>query len=125
MSFTYDLKTDVGKLRLKTGDNNLARITGDDRTKWSCCFTDEELELFISEEASVRLAAAAVLETIANDKAKLAIRQTLGDQTEDLTAISKELREQARVLRDREAAEPACDVADVPCDDFSYRESIL
>lgn len=125
MSFTYDLETDVGKLRLEIGDNNLSNITGDDRTKWSCVFTDEEIEYFISKEDTLNLAAAAALDAIANDKAKLAIRETLGDYTGDLTSLAEKLQKRAESLRKQEEEKPACDVAVVPCDDFSYRESLL
>ncbi len=47
-TYTYDLNTTVGKLRLACRDNNLWRTGLEDRRSQSCYFSDEELEAFYS-----------------------------------------------------------------------------
>lgn len=120
-TFTYDLATDIGKVRLYSGDNDLSKTSGV-RTKWSCQFTDEELQVYLDDEGTVNCAVAAALEAIASSKARLAHRKTMGDYTEDLTALAKELRAQAAEFRMKDLEAPADAVAEMANDDFSTRE---
>ena len=65
MTTTYTLSTDIGKVRLYTGDNNTSNAV----------FSDEELQIFIDNAASsnLRLAAAWALRTLARDAARRGI----------------------------------------------------
>ena len=93
MTFTYDLTTDRGKVRLLVPD----------RVSTDYLFQDDEIDAFLSVEvASVKRAAALCLETIASDIAmidkviKLLDLQTDGAKTSDaLLKRAATLREQA------------------------------
>ena len=52
MAYTYDITTDVGKVRLTTGDKDIT----------DAAFTDEEITYFLTEAGSVELASAMLLE---------------------------------------------------------------
>ena len=52
MAATYDITTDVGKVRLMTGDKDLTSVV----------FSDEEITYFLTEAGSVELASAMLLE---------------------------------------------------------------
>lgn len=62
MPTTYNLATDIGKLRLAIGDNILTSRRGvkPDGTN----FLDEELQVFLDEEGTVGRAAAAACEAL-------------------------------------------------------------
>ena len=93
MTFTYDLSTDRGKVRLLVPD----------RVSTDYLFNDDEVDAFLSvEDSSIKRAAALCLETIASDIAmidkviKLLDLQTDGAKTSDaLLARAKTLRDQA------------------------------
>ena len=93
MTFTYDLSTARGKVRLLVPD----------RVSDNYLFSDDEIDAFLSvESSSVKNAAALCLETIASDIAmidkviKLLDLQTDGAKTSDaLLARAKTLRDQA------------------------------
>jgi hypothetical protein len=61
MSFTYDLETDIGVVRLRIGDT----------TEATALFTDEDLTAFLSVESDTWRASAAALERIALDQVLL------------------------------------------------------
>lgn len=90
MAFTYDLSTDVGKVRLLIPDS----VSSDH------IFSDEELTAILTMESdNVKRATAAALDTLASSEAyqQQAIR-VLGIQN-DGPAVAKELRERAKTLR--------------------------
>jgi len=99
VSFTYDVTTDVGKVRLLAADTD--RETRD--------FEDEEIEFALEECDGVRRAAAMLLVALASNRARLAVRVGRGSVSEDLTQVAKELREQASAL-----IAQASDADDVP-----------
>lgn len=118
MSFTYDVSTDVGKTRMLIPD----------RVYESLFFTDEEIEAFLSLEASnVLRAAALALETMASDQAMTLKVIRLMDLTTDGQKTSQALLERADRLRsqadDAELAEEGggFDIAEWVVDPFSYR----
>lgn len=91
MSFSYDLATDIGRVRLLVPD----RVPDD------AVFTDQEITALLDVEGSnVRRAAALALETIASDEAYVqkTIR-TLDLQTNG-AATAKALMDRAMKLRD-------------------------
>lgn len=116
MTFTYDLATDVGKVRFLLSDSN--GVTPK--------FTDEEigaaLELY---SGSLNLAAAACCDS-------LAVRLTMdpdngrqiGDTKTDLTAATDALREMAARFRTVEEELPAFAIAEENLSTFNELEII-
>lgn len=108
MSFTYDVDTDVGKVRLLIDDTDAYGGKGDTGGTAGYDFSDEEVTATITLEASLGLKAAAarLLRTLSARHSKLAIRKDRLGLTDDLTQIAKNLREEAAQLR-AEAIEEA------------------
>lgn len=97
-AFTYDLTTDIGKIRLFTTDTDASDYI----------YSDEELGVFLSLFAgSPMLAAAAALDAIATDAAKVAIITKNDVQTTDPTKIPTLLAERAKTLRSMAGSDPA------------------
>jgi hypothetical protein len=88
VAFTYDVTTDIGKVRLLTADT--------DRESYD--FEDAEIEFALDEYDDIRRAAAMLLTALASNRARLAVRVGRGSVNEDLTQVAKELREQAAAL---------------------------
>lgn len=121
MAYTYDLSTDVGKLRLLLPDSNAAAYV----------FEDADLEAFLSIEGdSLKRATALALETIASNEAMtLKVIRILDLQT-DGAKTSDALLKRAGLLRSQAADEEAgdgmgWDVAEMVVDDFTWRERLL
>lgn len=122
MAFTYDLNTDVGKVRLLIMDT--------DSTAYM--FEDGELSAFLLMEGDVvRRGAALALETMASNEAFVSKRIRLLDLQTDGPAVAKELRERAKSLRDladrddQAADGGSFDIAEWVVDDFSGRERLV
>lgn len=94
MSYTYNLTTDIGKIRLLIPD----------RIESEAMFSDEELSEFLSLEFQVKTAAALALETIAADETLVQKRITLLDLSTDGPAVAKALLDRAKALRDQTKA---------------------
>lgn len=119
MAFTYDLSSDVGRVRLLIPD-----------TVWaSAIFQDEELSAFLAmETGSVRRAVALALETIgANEVMTLKVMRMLDVQT-DGAKVSEALLSRAKLLRQQAATEDAeatgfagWEIAEWAVDDFTLR----
>lgn len=121
MAFTYSLATDTGKLRLLIMDNQAA----------SYLLEDDELDAFLSLESSnLKRGAALALETIARNEVYVLKVIELLELKTDGAAVARELRFQAKVLRDQadrdEAAEDggAFDIAEMVVDSFTARQRI-
>lgn len=82
---TYDIATDVGRVRLLVADTD----TGD------ATFSDAEIEWALAAEDGVYRAAALLLRALAVDSARLAVRVSRGGVSEDLTQVAANLRAQA------------------------------
>ena len=90
MAFTYDLSTDVGKVRLLIMDNQSGAYL----------FEDAEITQFVSfENANIKRGAALALETMASNDAYVLKMITLLDLTTNGPAVSRELRARAADLR--------------------------
>lgn len=85
---TYDLSTDVGKVRLLISD-----VGGSDRN--SFLFQDNEIEAFLALRSTVRGAAALALRTIGGNEAQVAKRIVLLDLQTDGPAVAKSLMDLA------------------------------
>lgn len=97
MTVTYDLSTNVGKVRRTIGD----KIISDP------IFTDEEIESFLAENSnSINLASAAALEAEAASYAANADSERIGDYSYTQKIVDKML-ESAKRLREKEAGTPA------------------
>jgi len=121
MAFSYDPTTDAGMIRLLTDDAD-----GDNHA-----FTDEEIAaVYASNGSNVLRTAARLLEILATNHSKLAVRVGRGDVNEDLTKIASELRAQAALYRtqaDDEDDSGACLDASVSpsYERFSYTQNVL
>ena len=119
--FTYDPTTDAGMIRLLT----------DDADADNYAFTDAEITaVYASNGSNVLRTSARLLEILATNHSKLAIKVGRGDVDEDLTQIAKNLREQAdryRAQADDEDDAGACLEALVSpsYERFSYTQNIL
>lgn len=117
--FTYDLGTDIGKIRLRILDKDANRAV----------FTDDELQVFLDAEGgSWLLAAALALETMATDTKYLSKRVRLPDYEVDQTTIAAGLLAQASAIRQRvaESGEAgAFDIAELVYNDFTARERLI
>jgi hypothetical protein len=121
MSFSYDVSSDVGKVRMLIPDRDYD----------SKFFEDEEIEAFLGlEESNIREATALALETMASDQAMVLKVIRLMDLTTDGQKTSQALLERAKLLREQaleeEMAEEggAFDIAEWVVDDFSYRNRL-
>lgn len=115
MAFTYDesLSTNLSKVRFNIQDTVQA----------SAAFTDGEVNGILSQVGNdVNRASARLLLILAANKAKLAVRRSAGDYSEDLTQIAKDLREQAKTFLEMAGMEPAEATAELQTTDPAYRE---
>ena len=116
MSYTYDLSNNIGKVRLNIQDTDSTNAS----------FSDEEINAILSQVGSdIYRASSRLLLILAGNKAKLAIRRTAGDYSEDLTAMAKELREQAKLFLEMAGMEPAEATAELQSTDFAYRQFMI
>ena len=106
MSYTYDITTNVGKVRLLTGDKILTDPV----------FTDEEIEIFLSRQSnSINLAAAEALEAWAASYSANANSEEVGDYAytqkiiDNMLKLAKQLRANEAKIKADEATEPVVD----------------
>ncbi len=123
-TFTFDITDNTGKLRLAIADIDLTTTTGL-RNTWTVLFTDEELEVFLSDASNdINTAASYALNAVAASRALLAKTKRLGDYSEDLSKIADSLRAQAKAYADQAANKPAGAVAETANTDFTARDII-
>lgn len=104
MANTYDLATDVGKVRLLIGDTGIE----------DPLFSDEELTAFVElEEGSVYRGAASALDAIAVSEALTLKAVTVLDLTTNGPAVAESLRYNASRLREMAADEVLVDFAEM------------
>ncbi len=95
MTFTYDISTDIGKLRLEIGDTEQGSGCKPDRTN----FADEELQIWLDRESSVVGAVAASCEALARTWARLA-DLAIGPRRESLSQVADRYAKQANDIRE-------------------------
>jgi hypothetical protein len=94
MAFTYELTTDIGKVRLEIGDTNATSGVKPD----GLAFDDDELQVFLDAEGHVMRAAARACEVLGRSWATVTdIR--IGPRSENLGAVAKTWSDQAARLR--------------------------
>ncbi len=95
MTATYNLSTDIGKIRLLIGDKDITNTV----------FTDEELQIFLDLQASLNAAAAEALEAWAATYAANADSEKIGDYAYTQKNVDK-LLDLAKRLRDKDSSTP-------------------
>jgi hypothetical protein len=96
MTVTYDISDNVGKVRLKIGDT--------DTTDYQ--FTDEEIEVFLSNNSdNINLASAEALEAWASAYATNADSEHIGDYSYSQKIVDRMLA-LAEKLREQESSSP-------------------
>lgn len=114
--FTYDVSTNVGKVRALIGDTSST----------APLLTDTEITALLSLRGNdVFLAASICLHRIAANKALLARRIVAGNYSEDATAMAKELREQAKAYDEIAKSVPAEAQSEQFFTDFAYRDLLV
>jgi hypothetical protein len=100
-TWTYDLATDIGKVRLLISDTDIVPVT-------DAQFSDEEIQVFLTMEGSINLAAALALETWAAIYSMSTDSESIGDYSYTQNVTNKML-ELAKRYRENEATEPVLD----------------
>jgi len=99
-TYTYVLSTNVGKVRLATGDNDISPTS-------DAVFSDEEIEVFLANHSdNINLASAELLEAWAAKYAASADSEKIGDYSYSQKIVDKMLA-MAKRLRDKDNALPA------------------
>ncbi len=119
MAFTFDLTSDLGKVRLLIPDRQPSEYV----------FHDADILALLEIEDGIKRATALALETIASDNAMTLKVIRLLDLSTDGAKVSDALLKRAQGLRDQadkedESGEMGFDVAEMVYDDFSFREKI-
>lgn len=110
MTWTYNLATLIGKVRLKTGDNKILTPV----------FTDEEIQVFLDENSdNILLASADLLEAWASKYGASAESERIGDYSysqkiiDNMLALAKRLRDQDSLTPAITSASPGVDWAEM------------
>lgn len=120
MSYTYDLSTNAGRVRLLIPDNKSDAFV----------FDDSEIDAFLVVEDGIRRAAALALETIASNEALVLKVVRLLDVSTDGAKVADALLKRAVLLRqqaedDDMAVGGAFDIAEMIVDPFTRRDALL
>ena len=103
-TYSYDLATLIGQVRLLIADNDIVPIT-------DAHFSDEEIQAFlVMASDSVNIAAAIALESWAGYLSENADSERIGDYAYTKKQVSNKLA-LAQRLRDSEAGVPLMDIA--------------
>jgi len=119
MAFTYDLTTNIGKIRLLIAD------TDED----SYDFEDDEITAANDLSVNIYYASAILLRSLAANRARLSVSVKRGTMTDDLKQLSKDLKDLALDFEEKGKAEIE-DVGGLESiiepvyDEFSYRRYI-
>jgi len=119
MAFTFDLTSDLGKVRLLIPDREPSEHV----------FHDADILALLEIEDGIKRTTALALETIASDNAMTLKVIRLLDLSTDGAKVSDALLKRAQALRDQadvedESGEMGFEVAEMVYDDFSFREKI-
>jgi hypothetical protein len=121
MAFTYDVTTDIGKVRMLIPD----------RVEDGAIFQDDEIEAYLSlNDSSVRRAAAEALETIASDEVMTSKVISTLDLTTNGASTSDAILKRAALLREQADKDDGADeggmfdYAEMNVNAFTTRERI-
>jgi len=125
-TYTYDLGTSIGVVRLLIDDRDLSSV--DPLTpleQRSAIFSDSEIEEFLSLSANdVLRASAKGLVTIAGNRSLLVQSRRVGKAELDYGSVRKDLMTQAEALITQSISQPADGYVEQVWDDFSLRRLI-
>lgn len=96
MAITTVLTSDIGQVRLEIGDTD--ETTGQGVKPDGTNFTDTEVQWFLDQEGSVRLAAAKACEVLSRHWSKVANIQ-IGSRKEEFARIAESWASQGKALR--------------------------
>lgn len=94
MSFTYDLTTDIGKIRMELGDETFGSGVKPDNSN----FSDEEIQVILDREGVLMRAVAGLCENLANRWNNVADTQ-VGSRRVSLGQVSQKWSGRAAALR--------------------------
>jgi len=116
MATTFDLNTNVGKVRNIIGDSDTS----------DAHFTDEQISSFLTIQSNdLFLTSAMALRSMAANKAFIEKARRAGNYWEDTKGISKALLAAAEKLEVMAREAPAEAVADVVYTDFNYNDILI
>lgn len=100
-SYSYNLATAVGQVRLLIDDRDMSSVsTALPLEQRSAIFTDEEIQQFLTDQGdSTYLAAAIALTTIAGNRQLLVMSRRIGKTEVNYGPVRKDLLDQAKQLR--------------------------
>jgi hypothetical protein len=96
MIFSYDLTTDIGKVRLEIGDTS--DVSGKGVKPDGTYLRDDEIQILLTREGTVGRASAAACEVLARMYARF-VNITVGPRSEQLSQASAAYAAQAKELR--------------------------
>ena len=125
MAFTYNLAEDRGKVRLIIDDKDTVTVANQ-------FFDDDEIDCFLTLAADldgdpIRWASALALDTWASNQVMVLKLVQLLDVQVDGAAVSREMRQRAKILREEAAVtstDAGFDVAEMALGRFSWVEQI-
>ena len=117
---TYELITDVGKVRLLISDTDIE----------NAIFSNDELQVFLDQNggpdsADLYSAAADAVLALLADRARLAKVVAIGDYSESTVSVGLQLRQLAKDLRERAESIPAEAIAETAWDPFSRAAKLV
>ena len=115
MVATYDLDTEIGKMRLMITDTDIDNPM----------FQDEEIQQFLSMTNNLYEAASLGWGNIAGSKSLLAKKKTTSKYSHDLTLLAKACREQSDYFKKLDEDAPAFGYAEMNVTDFAERDIII
>jgi len=126
MSFTYDLATDRGKVRLLIQDTDTVTVANQ-------FYDDDEIDCFLTiagsmDGDSVFNASALALESWASNQVMILKVVELLDVVTDGAAVSREMRMRAAVLRAdaiTSSSDAGFEIAEMALGPFSWREQAI
>lgn len=123
-SFTYNMATDVGHVRLLIDDRDMSNATtAIPLEQRSVIFTDEEIQFFVDHsDGDVFLAAAIGLRTIAANKSLYVLKRTIGRTDVDYGNLRRDLIAQAEAFEKQAREFPADGYAETVWNDFTLRQ---
>jgi len=109
MAKTYDITTSVGKVRLYTAETAITTTR----------YTDEEIELFISEASNdLYMAAALFWETKASYAANKAVQKSIGKLSVNKGVTAEYALKMAEMFREKAGSVPCAETAEMGVTDF-------
>jgi hypothetical protein len=125
--YTYDISTDIGKVRLLTDDRDMSSVsTALPLEQRSAVFSDTEIQTFLTmSNNDVFRAAAKGLITIANNRSLLVQSRRVGKAELDYGGVRKDLLASAEALITQSISQPADGYAEQVWDDYTMRRVVL